>query len=86
MYIHNNVGEIKENVVGGYDSYLTRDQQFLRNILLSDTCYLCSLLQKSHHDSKLSMDHAVYTDNAQDYCFLKFNSTCQGQLFRYSRQ
>ena len=44
MYIHNNVGEIKENVVGGYDSYLTRDQQFLRNILLSDTCYLCSLL------------------------------------------
>lgn len=44
MYIQNNVGEIIENVVGGYDSYLTRDQQFLRNILLSDTCYLCSLL------------------------------------------
>lgn len=44
MYIHNNVGEIKENVVGGYDSYLTRDQQCLRNIWLSDTCYLCSLL------------------------------------------
>lgn len=44
MYIHNNVSEIKESVVGGYDSYLTRDQQCLRNIWLSDTYYLCSLL------------------------------------------
>lgn len=47
MYIHNNVGEIKENVVGGYDSYLTRDQQFLRNILWV-TPATCVLYYKNH--------------------------------------